>query len=218
MNLSRTALQASSRTFYAFSRDHGFPDKGFFGKISKVTKTPLNAVWLNVFLSILPGLLDLASPVAAGAIFALTAVALDISYIIPIACRRIFRNHPDVVFTPGPFYMGDGLLGWAVNINCILYVEQTFSPSFSRLVVLWYLILTLHIKMGIICGYYPLLANCQAHYAAQLQLRERHHHCRYPSFLVGILVVRTILSLSHIVLRSVSGTSWEAADTTEDGF
>lgn len=118
--VDRTALQASSRTFYAFSRDHGFPDKGLFGKVSKYTKTPLYAVWLNVFLSILPGLLDLASPVAASAIFALTAVALDISYIIPIACRRIFRNHPDVKFTPGPFYMGDGLLGWVVNINCIL--------------------------------------------------------------------------------------------------
>lgn len=145
--LSRTALQACSRTFYAFSRDHGFPDKGFFGHMSTMTKTPLNAVWLTVFLSILPGLLDLASPVAAAAIFALTAVgafsfhsylltdmnqlttctcvALDISYIIPIACRRIFRNHPDVVFTPGPFYMGDGILGWVVNINCILCVQQT---------------------------------------------------------------------------------------------
>lgn len=71
---NRTALQASSRTFYAFSRDHGFPDKGYFGRMSKLTQTPLNAVWLNVFLSILPGLLDLASPVAAGAIFSLTAV------------------------------------------------------------------------------------------------------------------------------------------------
>jgi len=118
----QTALQASSRTFYAFSRDRGFPDKGYFGRMSKLTQTPLNAVWLNVFLSILPGLLDLASPVAAGAIFSLTAVALDISYIIPIACRRIFRNHPDVHFTPGPFYLGDGFLGWAVNINCIIWV------------------------------------------------------------------------------------------------
>lgn len=42
--------------------------------MSTMTKTPLNAVWLTVFLSILPGLLDLASPVAAAAIFALTAV------------------------------------------------------------------------------------------------------------------------------------------------
>jgi len=37
--------------------------------------------------------------------------ALDTSYIIPIACRRIFAKHPEVMFKPGPFYMGDGILG-----------------------------------------------------------------------------------------------------------
>jgi hypothetical protein len=75
-------------------------------------------------------LLDFASPVAANAIFSLTAIALDISYIIPIALRRIFQHHPEVQFKPGPFYLGDGLLGWAVNINCIvwtLFVSAIFS-------------------------------------------------------------------------------------------
>ena len=24
-------------------------------------------------------------------------------------------------FKPGPFYMGDGLLGWAANVNCIVW-------------------------------------------------------------------------------------------------
>ena len=86
-----------------------------------------------------PGLLDLASPEAANAIFALTAVALDLScvirwpslftnwltfhfrYIVPIFCRRLFRNHPEVNFKPGPFYMGDGAFGWFVNIVCITW-------------------------------------------------------------------------------------------------
>ncbi|CAE6418024.1 unnamed protein product [Rhizoctonia solani] len=116
----QTALQACSRTFYAFSRDRGLPDKGLFGRIAK-NHVPIYAVWLVVFLSILPGLLDLASPIAAQAIFALTAMALDLSYIVPIFCRRLFRNHPEVHFKPGPFYMGDGFLGWAVNIMCILW-------------------------------------------------------------------------------------------------
>ncbi|KAG9074699.1 hypothetical protein FRC06_010516, partial [Ceratobasidium sp. 370] len=82
---------------------------------------PLYAVWLVVFLSILPGLLDLASPIAAQAIFALTAMALDLSYIVPIFCRRLFRNHPEVHFKPGPFYMGNGALGWIVNSMCIIW-------------------------------------------------------------------------------------------------
>ncbi|KAI0092325.1 amino acid permease [Irpex rosettiformis] len=117
----QTALQACSRTVYAFSRDHGLPDRGYFGHVSRWTTTPLRAIWLTTLVSILPGLLDLASPVAANAIFALTAMALDLSYIIPIFLRRLYRNHPEVDFKPGPFYMGDGLLGWAANINCILW-------------------------------------------------------------------------------------------------
>ncbi|KAI0277853.1 APC amino acid permease [Russula aff. rugulosa BPL654] len=126
----QTALHACSRTVYAFSRDKGFPDNGYFGHVSKWTHTPLRAIWLTTLLSILPGLLDFASPVAANAIFSLTAMALDISYIIPIALRRIFQHHPEVQFKPGPFYLGDGLLGWAVNLNCIvwtLFVSVIFS-------------------------------------------------------------------------------------------
>ena len=46
--------------------------------------TPLRAIWFTTILSVLPGLLDFASPVAANAIFSLTAMALDLSYIIPI--------------------------------------------------------------------------------------------------------------------------------------
>ncbi|TFY72191.1 hypothetical protein EVG20_g808 [Dentipellis fragilis] len=117
----QTALQACSRTVYAFSRDHGLPDRGYFGHVSSWTMTPLRAIWFTTILSILPGLLDFASPVAANAIFSLTAMALDLSYIIPIFFRRVFQNHPEVQFKPGPFYMGDGLLGWLVNVNCILW-------------------------------------------------------------------------------------------------
>nr|VWO95804.1 Abhydrolase domain-containing protein ACTT2 (EC (ACT-toxin biosynthesis protein 2) [Ganoderma boninense] len=51
----------------------------------------------------------------------MTAMAPDLSYIIPIFCRRWYRNHPEVQFTPGPFYMGDGIVGWFANVNCILW-------------------------------------------------------------------------------------------------
>ncbi|KAH8079786.1 APC amino acid permease [Cristinia sonorae] len=117
----QTALQACSRTVYAFSRDHGLPDRGYFGQVSKITMTPLRAIWFTTLWSIVPGLLDLASPIAANAIFALTAMALDLSYIIPIFLRRFYRNHPEVDFKPGPFYMGDGLLGWSANVICIVW-------------------------------------------------------------------------------------------------
>lgn len=48
-------------------------------------------------------------------------MALDLSYIIPIFCRRVFANHPDVMFKPGPFYMGDGWVGRLCNIACITW-------------------------------------------------------------------------------------------------
>ncbi|CAG7851274.1 Uncharacterized amino-acid permease C15C4.04c [Serendipita indica DSM 11827] len=115
----QTAQQATSRTIFAISRDHGLPDRGFFGHMTEATKTPLRAVALATFLAIIPGFLALASTTAAGAIFAMCAVSLDLSYIIPIACRRIFAKHPEVMFKPGPFYMGDGWLGVAANVICI---------------------------------------------------------------------------------------------------
>ncbi|KAF6750758.1 APC amino acid permease [Ephemerocybe angulata] len=131
----QTALQAASRTVYAFSRDHGLPDAGYFGKNNKRTLTPLRAIWFTTFVSILPGLLDLASPIAANAVFSLTAMALDMSYIVPIFCRRIFANHPDVNFKPGPFFMGHGWLGLACNITCIswtIFITIIFSLPFVR--------------------------------------------------------------------------------------
>ena len=69
---------------YALSRDHALPDGGFFARVHPRTQTPLRAVWLATGLSVLPGLLDLASAIALNAIFAMTAMALDLSYIIPI--------------------------------------------------------------------------------------------------------------------------------------
>lgn len=108
----------------------GLPDKGYFGQNSSWTQTPLRAIVLTTVVSILPGLLDFASDIAANAIFSLTAMALDLSYIIPIFLRRVFQDHPDVMFKPGPFYMGDGMLGLAANTICIswtLFVCVIFS-------------------------------------------------------------------------------------------
>ncbi|THH15311.1 hypothetical protein EW146_g5131 [Bondarzewia mesenterica] len=115
---------ASSLQFTGIRLLHGvlcLPDRGYFGQVSVRTKTPLRAIWFTTLFSILPVLLDFASPVAVNAIFSLAAIALDMSYIIPIFLRRVFESHPEVRFKPGPFYMGQGILGWVVNINCILW-------------------------------------------------------------------------------------------------
>ncbi|KAJ7602370.1 APC amino acid permease [Mycena polygramma] len=143
----QTACRLVSRTVFAFSRDHGLPDGGYFGYNSPSRTPPLRAIWFSTIFSILPGLLDLASPAAANAIFSLTAIALDLSYIIPIALRRVFQNHPEVMFKPGPFYMGAGLLGWSANIACIswtLFVCVIFSfPTVKPVITVGVMFLSL---------------------------------------------------------------------------
>ncbi|KAL4063035.1 hypothetical protein V8B97DRAFT_1993288 [Scleroderma yunnanense] len=80
----QTELQVYSRVAYAFSRDHGLPDSGYFRHMLKWTQMPLRAIWLATVVSMLLGLLDLASPIEANAIFAIPVMVLDLSYMIPI--------------------------------------------------------------------------------------------------------------------------------------
>ena len=120
----QTALQAASRTVYAFSRDKGLPDRGFFGHISSWTQTPLRAIWFVTVIAILPGLLDLASAVALNAIFAMTAMALDLSYIIPIFwCAILFAQRMEVYWPLTEFIVAAGGTG--------ITLRSTSSPARS---------------------------------------------------------------------------------------
>lgn len=99
----QTATQANARTFYAFSRDGGLPDRGLFGKVNRFTKTPVWAVWLTIGIAAALGCLYWASEIAVEAVFSMCAVALDLSYLIPIVARRVFEVSgnvcADVVWT-----------------------------------------------------------------------------------------------------------------------
>lgn len=146
----QTALQANARSFYAFSRDGGLPDKKFFARINQKTKQTVNAVWLVVFFCIIIIFLAFASRVAVEAVFSLSALGMDTSYLIPIVCRQIFQDHPEVQFQPGPFYLGRGWFSYAVNAIAIVwttfevtvlsfptvkdYTAQTFNWSW---VIMW---------------------------------------------------------------------------------
>lgn len=161
-------MQACSRTFFAFSRDHGLPDRGLFTKLSK-NKVPVYAVALVVFWAAILGMLDFASVVALNAIFALCAIALDSRFVdspivvergtttetdlyVKLHCpgglpvrrpfrtgsrasqavdlnlyalfhRLIFKDHPEVMFKPGPFALPP-TLSKIVSIIAIAWVRH----------------------------------------------------------------------------------------------
>ncbi|OBT44593.1 hypothetical protein VE00_05816 [Pseudogymnoascus sp. WSF 3629] len=96
-----TALQATARTFFAFSRDRLIPFSSVWTQVSPITGTPLTSVWLSVVLCILINLIGLGSYTAISGVFNVCAISLDISYCIPIACKLIFGQ-----FKPGPWHMG----------------------------------------------------------------------------------------------------------------
>ncbi|GAA5913244.1 hypothetical protein JCM6882_000041 [Rhodosporidiobolus microsporus] len=128
-----TAMQATARTFHAFSRDRGLPDRGLFCRMSK-QKVPVWSVWLVCVFCAILGLLNFASAVAVNAVFSLCAIALDTSYIIPIACKLVFRDHPDVAFSPGPFSLGRGFIGHlipgiAISWTCFVVIILALPES-----------------------------------------------------------------------------------------
>lgn len=120
----QTALQATARTVFAFSRDGGLPDRGFFAKMWN--GIPLGGIWIVILISVCMGLLQFASAVAVNAIFSLCAVALDTSYMIPVACKLYFRDHPEVNFVNGPFNLGR-TRGAIVNVIAITWTVFTVT-------------------------------------------------------------------------------------------
>ncbi|KAL5498787.1 TPO5_1 [Sanghuangporus vaninii] len=106
---------ACIRSIYAISRDNVLPDGRIVSKVWSRTKTPIFAAILTVILVSLLGLLALASLIAVNAIFSVCALALDISYVIPIIAKVYisFQKNPEQRFVPGPFYTGR----WSVIIN-----------------------------------------------------------------------------------------------------
>jgi amino acid transporter len=109
-----TALQAGSRTIWAFSRDQMLPGSRIWYRIWKRTDTPVLAVWLYTILCILINLIGLGSYITIAAIFNVCAIALDWSYCIPIICKLLFGR-----FEPGPWHLGKA--SYYINVWACLW-------------------------------------------------------------------------------------------------
>ena len=130
------AIQAGSRTVWAYSRDEMLPLSRIWYKINKRTDTPLYSVWLFTICCILIDLIGLGSYAAVAAIFNLTAIALDWSYCIPIICKMFYGK-----FEPGPWHLGRASIyinAWAViwtlfvSIIFILPTTRPVTPLNAR--------------------------------------------------------------------------------------
>jgi amino acid transporter len=124
-----TATQALARTVFAFSRDRLIPGSRLWTKVNKFTGTPILAVWFSVFWCIAINLIALGSYIAIAGVFNVCAIALDWSYVIPIACKLLFGR-----FEPGPWHMGKYskyVNGWAIIWTVfvsIIFILPTIRP------------------------------------------------------------------------------------------
>ncbi|KAJ5594489.1 uncharacterized protein N7459_000697 [Penicillium hispanicum] len=122
MLFATTAIMTtSSRMCYAFARDGGLPVSPFFAKVHPKLKVPLNALYLNLALVIIFGLIFLGSSSAFNAIVSSSVVLLDLAYGIPIAinCLRGRNMLPE-----RPFVLPNAL-GWVLNIISLVYIILT---------------------------------------------------------------------------------------------
>lgn len=124
-----STMQSAARTIFALSRDGVLPYSRVWTKIMHSTGIPVFAVWLCVFMSIGINLIGLGSYPAIAGVFNVTAIALDLSFCIPIFCKIFYGR-----FVPGPWHLGK--YSTFVNIYaclwtifvCIIFVMPTHLP------------------------------------------------------------------------------------------
>lgn len=138
-----TALQAGSRTIWAFSRDSMLPGSSVWYRIWPVTDTPVLAVWLYTVLCVLINLIGLGSYITIAAIFNTCAIALDWSYCIPIMCKLFFNR-----FERGPWHLGAASVAinvwgctWTAFVS-VIFLFPTVTPVHADNVgAIWALLL-----------------------------------------------------------------------------
>jgi hypothetical protein len=92
----------------------------FWSKVNSYTNTPVNAVWLVVFFSVVLNCIGIGSTQTMVAIFNITAPALDLSYAAVILARNLYGSQ--IEFRPGPYVLGR----WQKPLNCIAVVWVIF--------------------------------------------------------------------------------------------
>jgi choline transport protein len=113
-----TALAATSRELWAFSRDTGFPYSHRISHVNHKFNVPSNAIYLSTALAAILCLINLGSSLAFNIIVSLAVIGILSTYILSIGClllKRI-RNEP---LPPARWSLGK--LGLPINVFAVLY-------------------------------------------------------------------------------------------------
>jgi amino acid transporter len=124
-----SSVTANSRMIYAFSRDGAVPFHGFWHRINKRTRTPVNSVWFGAIGAFILAIPSYWNSVAYAAITAVAVIGLYIAYMLPVLMRRINSK----AFVPGPWQLGrwSFAIGW-IMIVWIIFIGVLFClPSAS---------------------------------------------------------------------------------------
>jgi amino acid transporter len=125
---------AASREMFAFCRDGGFPFSIHLRVLTK-WKAPARCVWACGFISVIIGLLMLASYTAIQSVFNVAIIAMYCGYITPIMSRLIWRD-----LVPGTFYLGKVSIGnsvlailWMTFIVVLLFFPTYQNPNATEM-------------------------------------------------------------------------------------
>ncbi|ORZ03010.1 amino acid/polyamine transporter I [Syncephalastrum racemosum] len=121
----------SSRMVYAFARDGAMPFSKHLHHLNKRTNNPVNAVWFNVLVSGIVGILYMINSTAYEAIVSVNTIGSQLSYLVPIVLRITVSRK---TFKPGPWNLGRystiaGVISscWLI-FTCALFICPTEAP------------------------------------------------------------------------------------------
>ncbi|KAI8391378.1 amino acid/polyamine transporter I [Radiomyces spectabilis] len=121
----------SSRMIYAFARDGAMPFSKHLHSLNKQTNNPVIAVWFNIIVAGVIGILYMINSTAYEAIVSVNTIGAQLSYLIPIVLRITISRKS---FVPGPWHLGKfstpvGIISscWLV-FTCVLFVLPVEAP------------------------------------------------------------------------------------------
>lgn len=123
---------STSRTAWAFARDHGLPGSGFFSYVNPTLQVPVRMVLVVGFLQMLLGLIYLGSSTAFNAVLSMAILGMYASYFSPILFMLLYgrRSSSSTIrgFSSGMFDLGPR---WGPVVNVIALMWLVLAMVFS---------------------------------------------------------------------------------------